>query len=375
MKALLLFGCAGILAMAGCGQSKGIGGQPVDASAAAAGVEYVAPNAAGIRTMQVHSSPVPAYLDLPARIEADPTRVVHVYPPAGGRILEMKVRPWDTVQKGETLAVIESSDLSRAVADYHKARSDNEVKQEARARAQDLLEHNAISEREYQQAQADAQMAQADLAAAAEQIRVFGMDPEHAGSQLRVTAPRSGVVLDVAAAPGEFSTALAAPAPLATIADIRTVWAVGDLYEKDLATVRRGQIAQVTLAAYPGEQWTGRVSAISDAVDQTTRTLQLRVALANSFLPGGEPRLKPSMFGTIRLTRSSATGIVVPATAVVREGESAFVFVGEGNGRFERRSVKLGRAIDGTVEIASGLTSGETIVSEGSLLLRSAGQE
>jgi len=178
------------------------------------------------------------------------------------------------------------------------------------------------------------------------------------------------VILDVGASPGEYSNALAAPAPLCTIADISTVWAVGDIYEKDLVAAKTGQEAQVTLDAYPGQTWVGRVSDVSDAVDAVTRALQVRVVLAN---PKGE--LKPSLFGTIRLLRSSSPGILLPSDAVIREGNDAYVFVGIGNNRYQRRNVTLGRSIDGSLEIVSGLNPGDTVVSEGALLLRAAPQD
>jgi cobalt-zinc-cadmium efflux system membrane fusion protein len=284
--------------------------------------------------------------------------------------MEMKVRPWDRVEKGQTLALLESGDLSRAVADYHKALADNEVKQKELTRAEDLLAHGAIAERDYQQAQADAQMAKAEVEATREQIRVFGMDPDHATTELRVAAPRSGIILDTGAAPGEFSKSLDAPLPLCTIADISTIWAVGDVFEKDLVGVKGGQSAEVEIDAYAGQQWPGRVGVVSDAVDPNTRTLHVRVVLPN---PKGQ--LKPSMFGKIRILRSSAQGILVPAPAVIREGNDAYVFVGKGNGRYERRSVKIGRAFDGSLEIVSGLRAGDTIVSDGGLLLRAAAQD
>ena len=179
----------------------------------------------------------------------------------------------------------------------------------------------------------------------------------------------TGIVTDIGAASGEFSTALAAPAPLCTIADISTVWAVGDIFEKDLAAAKSGEAATVTLNAYPGQQWTGRVSVISDTVDPITRTLHLRVILPN---PGD--RIKPSMFGSIRVLRSSNSGILLPASAVVREGNDSYVYVGKGNGRFERRNVTLGRSVDGSLEILSGLRPGDTIISQGALLLRAAAQ-
>ena len=273
------------------------------------------------------------------------------------------------MNKGETLASLESSDLARAVADYHKALADNLLKQKELARSQDLFEHHAISERENQQAQADAEQANAEVESAREQVQVFGMDPDHASSQLVIRAPRSGVVLDVSAATGEFSQALSAPAPLCTVADITTVWAVGDIYEKDLAATKTGEQAQITLNAYPDQHWAGRVSVVSDAVDPATRTLHVRV-----ILPNADGRIKPGLFGAIRLLRSSAQGILVPSAAVLREGDTSYIFVSKGDGRFVRNTVKLGRAVDGSLEILSGLNAGDTIVSDGALLLRPLGQ-
>jgi membrane fusion protein, heavy metal efflux system len=332
--------------------------------------EYFAPDTKGIQTITVQATAVPEYLDLPAHIEPDPTRVVHVYPPAGGRIIEMKVRPWDHVRQGQPLALIESEDLSRAVADYHKALADGEVKQKALDRAQDLLDHHAIAEKDFQQAQADSRMSQADLAAAREQIRVFGMDPDQASTELSVVAPRPGVILDIGAAPGEYSKSLDSPQPLCTVADISMVWALGDIYEQDLAAAKAGQEASVTLSAYPDRHWSGRVSVVSGAVDPATRTLHVRVALAN---PG--ELIKPEMFGTIRLLRSSVQGILAPASAVVREGNDAYVFVASGDGKYQRRNITLGRTVGNSIEVLKGLNAGETIVSENPLFLRSVGQD
>jgi cobalt-zinc-cadmium efflux system membrane fusion protein len=369
--AILSFALVAVLAAAGCAKSGSTGGQgPSDPNAASApGTAYVAPDAKGIQTLTVSMTAIPEYLDLPAHIETDPTRVVHVFAPAGGRIMEMKVRPWDRVKAGEIIAVLESSDLSRAVAAYHKALVDNQVKQKALARSADLLSHLAIAEKDYQQAQGDAEMAQEEVGSAREQVSVFGIDPDHATKELPVTAPRSGVILDdIGAAPGEFSKSLDATGPLCTIADISTIWAVGDIYEKDLSAARQGRQAEVTLNAYPDERWSGRISVISDAVDPATHTLRVRVVLPN---PG--MRVKPAMFGSIRMLRSESQGILVPSSAVIREANDAYVFVGRGNGRFERRSVKLGRISGGSLEIVSGLNAGDTIVSEGGLLLRTGG--
>jgi cobalt-zinc-cadmium efflux system membrane fusion protein len=361
-----------VIALAGCGTAKT---QTAAASlrprrdGGSKRIDYAAADSGGIVTTVVQESNVPNYLQLPAQIEADPTRVVHVYPPAGGRILAMKVRPWQWVSRGQTLAILDSPDLTRAVADYHKALADFEVKQQALRRAKDLLAHNAIAAKDYQQAGADEKSAAADVEAAREEIVAMGMDPSHASTHLTLAAPQSGVVLDVGAASGEYSNALAAAQPLCTIADLSTVWAVGDIYEKDFAAVRPGLPAQVLLDAYPGHMWRGRVGMLSDAVDPVTRTLHVRVVLPN---PGA--RLKPSMFGTIRILVSTNKAILLPATAVIREGATAYVYVAKANGIYQKHVVTLGRALGSSLEIAEGLRPGEAVVAQGALLLREAAQ-
>jgi cobalt-zinc-cadmium efflux system membrane fusion protein len=331
---------------------------------------YVAPGAKGIATATARPEPIPSYLDLPAQIKAEPTRVVHVFVPAGGRITEMKVSPGDRVVRGQTLAILDSGDLARAVADYHKAVIDNRVKQEALERARFLLAHSAIARKDLQQAQGDAQMAQAEVQAARAEIQAMGVNPDDAQNQLRVVAPRSGVILDIGAAQGEFSNGLSAPQPLCTIADLSTVWAVGDLLEKDLSYVKVGDQADLTLVAYPEKTWRGRVSLISSAVDPTTRTLHLRVVLGNA-----STMLRPDMYGTLKVLRSTHMGFAVPTTAVIREGNSDYIYVERSPGRFSPQAVTLGGPVgENEVEILSGLKSSETIVTEGAVLLRPATQ-
>jgi membrane fusion protein, heavy metal efflux system len=332
--------------------------------------DYVAPGAKGITTAKVRPEPIPSYLDLPAQIKAEPTRVVHVFVPAGGRITEMKVSPGDRVVRGQTLATLDSGDLARAVADYHKALIDNQVKQEALTRAKFLFAHSAIARKDLQQAQGDAQMAQAEVQAARAEIQAMGVNPDDAENQLRVVAPRSGVILDVGAAQGEFSNGLSAPQPLCTIADLSTVWAVGDVLERDLSFAKVGDQADLTLVAYPAKMWRGRVSLISSAVDPTTRTLHLRVVLRNE-----DAMLRPDMYGTLKVLRSTHVGFEVPTTAVIREGSSNYIYVQRSPGRFGPQPVILGGPTgNNEVEILSGLKPSETIVTEGAVLLRPATQ-
>jgi membrane fusion protein, heavy metal efflux system len=330
---------------------------------------YLATDAKGIQTITIQPRPIPDYLEIPGRVAPDPTRVVHVFPATTGRVTEMRVRPWDRVVKGQTLAILESSEASRALTDYEKARTDADLKKKALERSRDLYAHHAIAEKDLQQAEADGRSADAEVKTTLDHLHLLGVDPAAATNQLSVLAPRSGIVLDVGAATGELSKSIDAPQPLCTIADLDTIWVEGEIFEKDLKGLRTGAAAQITLSAYPGEKWTGRVAVVGDAVDPMTRTLKVRVEIPNPQL-----RLKPDMFATVRLLRSSSQGLLIPASSIDREGQKAYLFVGTGNNRFERREVALGRTVDDSVEVVSGLTAGAVIVSEGSVLLRAATQ-
>jgi cobalt-zinc-cadmium efflux system membrane fusion protein len=225
-----------------------------------------------------------------------------------------------------------------------------------------------IALRDYQQAQADAESAAAALASARERLELLNVDPDSSSDQLSVRAPRSGVVTELSAAPGEFAKSLDNSNPLCTIADLSSVWAVGDVYEKDIAGIHVGDPAEVIASAYPDEIRRGRITAIGSALDTTTRTLKVRAVLANPGL-----RLKPDMFAMIRVVRGTRASVVVPEAAVLREGSSGYVYVQKSPGHFVRRAVTLGRDTERhQLEVMSGLAPGDTVVVEGAELLRAA---
>jgi membrane fusion protein, heavy metal efflux system len=322
----------------------------------------------GVATAAVEAASVSDYVDVPARIAADPTRVVRVYAPLSGRLIAVQVRPSDAVEQGQVLAVLASSDVAAARAAYRQAQADAQVKQQALERSKLLYENHVIALREYQQAQADARSAAAAFESAVERLQLLSVDTAGSSDQVAVTAPRAGVVIDLSAAPGEFAKSLDNANPLCVIADLRSVWAVGDVYEKDVARVPVGAATEVTVNAYPGEIRRGRVTAISSTVDTATRALKIRVELDNPGL-----RLKPDMFALIRVVRAVRVAVLVPAAAVVREGTSAFLFVQTAPGHFQRRTVSLGGEAEGNqVEVTSGLAVGDRVVVEGAELLRAA---
>lgn len=329
--------------------------------------DFVLPeDARGVVTAPAQAQRLADYLEVTGRIQADPTHVVRVYPPVSGRLVAVEVHPADHVAQGQVLAILASSDIAAARSTYRQALADAQLKRQALARAGLLYDHQVIALRDYQQAQAEAAMAAAALQSAVARLDLLNVDTASSSDEVTIVAPRAGMVTDMSAAPGEYAKSLDNASPLCTIADLTTVWAVGDVYESDLASVRIGDSADVATSAYPAERRRGRIAAISSTVDTTTRSLKVRVVLPNAGV-----HLKPDMFATIRVVRALRSAVVVPRSAVIREGAAAYVFVQMASRRFRRRAVTLGRDTEPSeIEVTSGLAPGDPLVIRGAELLR-----
>jgi cobalt-zinc-cadmium efflux system membrane fusion protein len=153
--------------------------------------------------------------------------------------------------------------------------------------------------------------------------------------------------------------------PIATVANLDSVWVLGDVFERDLSTVRSAQSVDVNLPAYPGETLHGTVSNISDAMDPASRTLKVRV-----ILPNRQHRLKPEMFATISVARTTAQQFILPTTAILHEGTSTYVFLETSPGKYERHQVTTGDIHEKTVVVTAGLKDGDQVVTTGAALLR-----
>ncbi len=323
-----------------------------------------------IKTVRIEPQNIEDVLAIAARVQADPARVVRVYPPAGGRLLRVNVRPGDHVREGEIVAVLESSDVAQARADYAKAKAENERMRRAFDRAKLLFDHKVLSEREYEDAAANYEEARSELDRSTGRLRVLGASVEGSGSEVALRAPRDGAVIDLGAAPGELSKSTDNANPICTIADLSSVWIIGDVYEKDLAVLRRGEPVDVIAAAFPDRHWSGRLAVLSDTLDPQTRTLKARVVLDNP-----KRELKPEMFATIRIRRPLQQAIVLPASALLREGGDTAVMVQTAPGKYDRRLVTLSSSSPNQVVIASGLKPGELVVTEGAALLRGGSEQ
>jgi cobalt-zinc-cadmium efflux system membrane fusion protein len=318
-----------------------------------------------VEVTTVHSQAVTDRIELTARVLPDPARVVHIFSQVAGRLVALYVRPGQEVKKGETIGTIQSSDIAQVRADYDRARIEAARSDRQLDRAKLLVQHEVMAQRDYDDLEAADQAAHSELTRTAQRIAMLGFSPEGSSDNVALRAPISGTVLEIGSASGEMQRSLDNASAIATIADLESIWVVGDVFERDLAAVRNAKSVDITFPAYPGETWHGIISNISDAIDPTSRTLKVRVILAN---PGH--RLKPEMFGTFSIAQRTSQVFVLPATAVVHEGSSTFVFLESDPGKYERRHVSIGPIHDQTVVIIDGLKNEDRVVTTGAALLR-----
>jgi cobalt-zinc-cadmium efflux system membrane fusion protein len=173
-------------------------------------------------------------------------------------------------------------------------------------------------------------------------------------------------VIEVGTANGELQKSVDnATNGIVTIANLDNIWVEGEVFERDLSLLKRAEHVDVTVQAYPGEVFHGTLANVGDVFDPTTHTLRARVVLSN---PGH--RLKPAMFASLLISRPAGTVVLVPASAVIHDGENAGVYVQGADGKFALRQVRVGAAHGDDVEISSGLQNGERVVKTGASFLR-----
>lgn len=319
---------------------------------------------AGIKLQELELKERSAQIVVTATIQANLDRLAHVGPRIPGRIVKVNASLGDRVKPGQALAMLDSIDLGEARSGYLQAASEAALAQANFERAQRLNADNIIPEKDYLRARAENEKSKASLRAASDKLRMMGVDPENlSGSIFPLVAPFAGTIIEKKAVLGE----LAPPdASLFTVADLSTLWIESDLFEKDIGKVKVGAQAAVTVSAYPGVVFKGRLTYISNTMNKESRTIKARVEVPN--LDG---RLKPEMFATaaINTTGTGVKALIVPEDAVLLMQGLPTVFVAEKDG-FEPRAVEVGDRAQGYVVLRSGVEAGESVVVSGAYALK-----
>lgn len=325
----------------------------------------------------------------PARLTFDQTALAQVTSVVPGRVVELKAELGDHVNRGDELAVVESTELGTAQSDYLEKRiaaagapAAVEPLKQAFERAQTLYQSSqGVSLAEMQKRKADylaaeaaQRTAQAAVAAAESKLRLLGMD-DQAIEQLASTgklqprhpvlAPMDGQIVDRNATRGQIVSP--DKDTLFTVADLSKLWAIADVPESRLKDIVVGGAGRVVAA---GQPVTGKIVLISPAVDPATQTAQVRIAIQDP-----PPMVRPGIFATAHLAEASAKAgqpvLAVPEGAVQTIDARTCVFVADDEpNTFVRRDVVVGPTVDQWVPVLSGLKEGDPVVTAGTFILK-----
>jgi len=321
------------------------------------------------------------------KIAVDEDRSTPIFSPYAGRVTKLFAKPGETVKKGQPLFVVEATDMVQAQNDFiaaltgvSKAQSQVTLAETVEKRLHDLYLSKAIALREWQQAQADLTAAQSDmraaettLEAARNRLRILGKtDQEIASlqttgrisSETPIFAPIDGTIVQRKVGPGQY-VSNSNTDPVFVIGDLATVWLIAYVRETDAARVKLGQEITFTVLAYPDDSFHGNVSYVAAALDPNSRRLLVRATIPNS-----RNMLKPEMFATVTIfTDEGDWSPAVPVDAVIYEGEKARVWVAREDKSIALRQIVPGDRQGRFLQVLSGLTPGEKVVTKGSLFI------
>lgn len=312
----------------------------------------------GLKTAVVSRRTIKRTIKTIGRIEADERRLATVTPRFEGWIEKLYVDfTGKRVKKGEPLAEIYSPELFATQQEFI-----NTLKwktQSGPVRDDELGKMYARDN-------------EALIDAARQRLRFLNISDEQIAEieatgkalrTLKLTSPVNGTVILKNAVQG---TRVMPGEKLFDIADLSSVWVVAEIYEADLPLVHEGATARIRMSNAPGRVLTARAEYISPTLSEETRTAKVRFSLTNS-----DGRLKPQMFTDLEMDINLGSRLVVPEDTVIDTGERQLVYVDKGEGNFEPRTVTVGAASDGMVEILSGLKPNERVAVSASFLIDS----
>jgi len=323
-----------------------------------------------LRIVPVEQAEMRDSLRVPARVELNQQRVARIGATVTGRITETRAVLGQDVSKGEALAMLNSTELGMAQSAYLKASSQVNLRRLAVNRARRLLESDVIAAAELQEREGMLNEAEVDLRAAADQLRVMGMDENDLARFARqrtihsftpITASLTGTVIERKVTVGQVVQPADA---LYTVADLSHVWLVAEVPEQQAHWAREGDEARADIAALPDEDISGKLIYVADIVNPETRTVMVRMDI-----PNPQRILKPQMLATLLIRKQGMQELVLPEAAVVREENRDQVFVETAPQQFELRPVQLGLREGGVRRLIGGLKRGERVVVEGAFHL------
>lgn len=307
----------------------------------------------------------PVMESVAGKIAYDETVTARISAPVTGRIVSPLPALGSKVNGGDPLVELDSPELGKAKQGYANALADARLAQGAYERAKSLFEHGVLPHKELQEAENALTHARDDVSQGLMHLHNLGVEDEKIDNRYWVRSPIAGVITERHVNPGlEVRPDLAEP--LFVVSDLSRLWVYMNVFEKDIGLIHLGTEVSVTVVAYPNESFPAVVEYIDKLVDEQTRSIRVRCRILNA-----QGQLLPAMFASVDVKSGPENkAVVIPLTALFTEGEGDQVFVKIGDGHYKQREVKVRLRMKDRAVIAEGLEAGETIVTEGALLLR-----
>jgi cobalt-zinc-cadmium efflux system membrane fusion protein len=309
-------------------------------------------------------------LRVPGRIEPDEEALVRIGANVTGRIVEVNSRLGDEVISGGVLAKISSPEFTEAQLAFLRANSETTLAERASERATQLLLADVIGSAELQRRESELQVLRAEQSAAKDQLRLLGIGSESLDTlkkfgrilpSVEISSPIEGTVIERKVSVGQV---VEPSDQLYTVADLSSVWIVGDVPEQSARGVKIDQHVEIYIPALGDVRLIGRIVFVAETVDPETRTVMVRTLVDNEFRA-----LKPAMLARMYITGVQNKKLVIPEGAVVREDNRDHVFIAQGNDSFLLVPVELGEAVGQVRPVLEGLDKDREIVLDGAFHL------
>ena len=367
-------------ALAGCGSRSGEAAKDQPSAVADSGITITAAQRSQFQIAKIEQRAFSPTILSTGTVAFNGDRSTQVISAISGPVSRILVNPGDSVEPGQVLALVASPDFAGAIAGLRKSETLLRNAQRIAALDEKLFANDALARAELDQAKSDLASAEADRDAAVQLLKSLGVD-DAAISALRdgkpapgaisaIRAPIAGIVVEKLINPGQLLQAGGTPA--FTIADLSSVWVMGNVFGEDMAAIRKGTAVRISTDV-SADTLQGTVDYVGALVDPESKATAVRI-----LVPNRGHVLRQNMLVNIAFVGTHPRqGLLVPVSAVLRDDDNLpYVYLATANpDRFLRRRIALGGRTGEFYEVTEGLKAGEVVVTQGALYLDVAGSE
>lgn len=303
-------------------------------------------------------------VQLSGEINFNENKVVKIFARNSGQVISSNVTFGDKVSAGQVLATIKSADVAGSYEDITSADADIAITKKQMDNAESLFKSGISSEKDYLEAQQNYQKALSAKRKIESQLSINGGGGAKPGGVYTITSPIDGYLVEKKVNTGNFIRSDASD-NIFTISDLKDVWVIANVYERDIPRVKEGMKVKVTTLAYPDKQIDGTIEKSSDMLDPNSKALKVRIRLEN---PG--MMLKPEMFAkVIVMNEEEGSSICLPFKAIVEENGKNYVIVYNSDCDLHKQEVVITKTVGDKTYIAEGVKPGDKVITKNALLL------